>query len=92
MSSKRFVANRNLRSPLIAGALNLGGPVDLIPNAVHIFELTIDTRGPVPARRTSARTDHYWQVYFDINRAMVDTFRADGYPVPEEHVHMRHAA
>jgi len=54
--------------------------------------LTIDTRGPVPAGRTSAHTDHYWQVYFDINRAIVDTFWAPGYPVPEEHVHMRHAA
>jgi len=37
-------------------------------------------------------TDHYWQVYFDTNRAIVDTFGAAGYPVPEEHVHMRSAA
>jgi small conductance mechanosensitive channel len=32
---------------------------------------------------------HYWQVYFDTNRAIRDTFAAAGYPVPEAHQVMR---
>ena len=48
-------------------------------------------RGPVLAVRPYTHTDHYWQVYFDTNRAIVDTFGAAGYPVPEEHLHMRQA-
>ena len=42
--------------------------------------------------RAYAHTDHYWQVYFDINRTIVETFGAAGYPVPEEHMLMRQAA
>ena len=57
---------------------------------VEIIDFT--PRGPVLAVRAYAHTDHYWQVYFDINRAIVETFGAAGYPVPEEHVHMRQVA
>jgi small conductance mechanosensitive channel len=57
---------------------------------VEIVDFT--TRGPVLAVRPYTHTDHYWQVYFDTNRAIVDTFGAAGYPVPEEHVHMRQPA
>jgi small conductance mechanosensitive channel len=57
---------------------------------VEIVDFT--ARGPVLAVRPYTHTDHYWQVYFDTNRAIVDTFGAAGYPVPEEHVHMRSAA
>jgi small conductance mechanosensitive channel len=49
-------------------------------------------RGPVLAVRPYTHTDHYWQVYFDTNRAIVDTFGAAGYPVPREHVQMRQAS
>jgi small conductance mechanosensitive channel len=42
--------------------------------------------GPVLAVRPHCHTDHYWQVYFDTNRAIVSTFGAAGYPVPEQHV------
>jgi hypothetical protein len=41
---------------------------------------------------TAVLTTFGWQVYFDINRAISDTFGAAGYPVPEEHVHMRQPA
>ena len=54
--------------------------------------IDFNARGPVLAVRAHAHTDHYWQVYFDINRAISDTFGAAGYPVPEEHLHMRRAA
>ena len=57
---------------------------------VEVIDFT--ARGPVLAVRAYTHTDHYWQVYFDINRAIVETFGAAGYPVPEEHVRMRQAA
>jgi small conductance mechanosensitive channel len=40
-------------------------------------------RGPVLAVRPYTHNDHYWQVAFDANRAIKDTFGAAGYPVPE---------
>jgi small conductance mechanosensitive channel len=49
-------------------------------------------RGAVLAVRPYTHNDHYWQVYFDVNRAISDTFGAAGYPVPESHVRMKQAA
>jgi small conductance mechanosensitive channel len=49
-------------------------------------------RGAVLAVRPYTHTDHYWQVYFDTNRAIGDTFGQAGYPVPESHVRMNQAA
>jgi len=60
------------------------------PPDVEIIDF--NSRGPVLAVRAYAHTDHYWQVYFDMNRAIAETFGAAGYPVPEEHMHMRQAA
>jgi small conductance mechanosensitive channel len=57
---------------------------------VEVLDFT--PRGPVLAVRAYAHTNHYWQVYFDINRAIVDSFGSAGYPVPEEHVRMHQAA
>jgi len=57
---------------------------------VEIVDFT--PRGPVLAVRPYTHTDHYWQVYFDTNKAIVDPFGAAGYPVPEEPVRMRTAA
>ncbi|MGZ8212136.1 MAG: mechanosensitive ion channel family protein [Burkholderiales bacterium] len=51
---------------------------------VEIIDFT--TRGPLLAVRSYTHTSHYWQVYFDTNRAICDTFGAAGYPVPVEHV------
>ena len=45
-------------------------------------------RGPVLAVRPYTHTDNYWQVYFDTNRVIVETFGAAGYPVPEDRVRM----
>jgi small conductance mechanosensitive channel len=56
---------------------------------VEIIDFTV--RGPLLAVRAYAHTDHYWQVYFDINRAIADTFGVADYPVPEEHLSMRQA-
>ena len=57
---------------------------------VEILDFT--SRGPVLAVRPHTAPQHYWQVYFDTNRAIVDTFGAAGYPVPQEHVQMHSAA
>jgi len=54
--------------------------------------IDFNSRGPVLAVRPNTDPDHYWQVYFDTNRAIADTFGEAGYPVPEEHVRMNRAA
>jgi small conductance mechanosensitive channel len=56
---------------------------------VEILEFTPE--GPKLCVRPYTHTDHYWQVYFDTNRAIVETFGAAGYPVPETPVAYRSA-
>ena len=51
--------------------------------------LTFNERGPVLAVRPFCNTAHYWQVYFDGNRTIRETFGAAGYPVPEAHHNVR---
>lgn len=48
---------------------------------VEILQFTPE--GPLLAVRPYTHTDNYWQVYFDTNKAIVETFSAAGYPVPE---------
>lgn len=48
--------------------------------SVEILEFNL--AGPVLAVRPYTHTDHYWQVYFDGNRAIRDTLGAAGFPVP----------
>ncbi len=65
-----------------------------IPNvqkqpAPDVEIVDFNQRGPVLAVRPYTHTDHYWQVYFDTNKAIADAFGAAGYPVPEEHLRMR---
>jgi small conductance mechanosensitive channel len=62
-----------------------------IPNVAKTPEPVVEivdftARGPVLAVRPYAHNDHYWQVYFDTNRAICDTFGEAGYPVPSDHV------
>ena len=68
-----------------------------IPNvapapAPDVEIVDFNERGPVLAVRPYTHTDHYWQVYFDTNKAISDAFAAAGYPVPEAHVRMKQAA
>lgn len=51
--------------------------------------LTFNERGPVLAVRPYCNTAHYWQVYFDGNRTIRETFGAAGYPIPEARLNMR---
>ena len=65
-----------------------------IPNvlakpAADVEILSFNERGPVLAVRPYCNNEHYWQVYFDTNRVIQETFSAAGYPVPEAHQVMR---
>ena len=58
-----------------------------IPNvstdkAPEVSLLDINLVGPVIAVRPYAHTDHYWQVYFDTNEAIVRTCQEAGWPAP----------
>ena len=48
---------------------------------IEILEFTPE--GPKLCVRPYTHTDYYWQVYFDTHKAIVNTFGAAGYPVPE---------
>jgi small conductance mechanosensitive channel len=66
----------------------LRSAIAAIPNvqatpAPDIEILNFTPEGPLLAVRPYTHTDHYWQVWFDTNRAIVATFTAAGYPVPQ---------
>ena len=68
-----------------------------IPNvekapAPDVEIVDFNERGPVLAVRPYTHTDHYWQVYFDTNKAISDTFGAAGYAVPETRHRVAQAA
>jgi small conductance mechanosensitive channel len=68
-----------------------------IPNveqtpAPDVEIVDFNERGTVLAVRPYTHTSHYWQVYFDTNRVITETFGAAGYPVPEAHVNIRQRA
>ncbi len=56
---------------------------------VEILQFT--PLGPVLAVRPYCAGDHYWQVYFDTNRTIRDTFGAAGFAAPEQRVLVRNA-
>ncbi len=68
----------------------LPGIANVVPEPKPDVEiLTFNERGPVLAVRPYCNTAHYWQVYFDANRVIRETFGAAGYPAAEVHVNMR---
>jgi len=65
----------------------LKAAVEKIPNvaaqpAPEVSVLDINLVGPVIAVRPYCHTDHYWQVYFDTNAAILRTAREAGWPAP----------
>jgi small conductance mechanosensitive channel len=65
-----------------------------IPNVLATPEpdveiLAFTERGPVLAVRPYCNNAHYWQVYFDTNEAIRNTFAGAAYPVPEAHIARR---
>ncbi len=64
----------------IAGIANvLSTPVPVI----EVFEFTL--AGPQLVVRPFCANEHYWQVYFDTNRMIRNTFGKAGFPAPEYH-------
>jgi len=51
--------------------------------SVELLEFT--PMGAVLAVRPFCHNDHYWDVYFATNQAIVEEFTKAGYPVPEQH-------
>jgi small conductance mechanosensitive channel len=51
--------------------------------------LQFNLAGPLLAVRPYCHTDHYWQVYFDTNRVIRESFGEAHFPVPEQHYVVR---
>ena len=63
---------------------------NVLPNPAPDVEiLEFNFNGPVLAVRPYCHNDHYWQVYFDTNKVIRESFGAAGYPVPEQHFVIR---
>ncbi|MEI6065217.1 MAG: mechanosensitive ion channel family protein [Pseudanabaena sp. ELA748] len=65
-----------------------------IPNvasnpAPQIEILTFNPMGPLLAVRPFCNNAHYWQVYFDTNRVIRESFSDSGFPVPQQHFQIR---
>jgi small conductance mechanosensitive channel len=54
--------------------------------SVELLEFT--NYGPVLAVRPFCHNDHYWDVYFAANEAIVEVCSQAGYPVPETHIYV----
>ena len=51
--------------------------------------LSFNPMGAVLAVRPYCNNRHYWQVYFDTNKLIRDSFVRAGFPVPEQHYSVR---
>jgi len=65
-----------------------------IPNvlaapAPDVEIISFNLAGPVLAVRPYCNNANYWQVYFDTNRLIRETFTHAGFPVPEHHYQIR---
>jgi small conductance mechanosensitive channel len=66
-----------LVKPLVAKVPNV------LPDPEPVVEiLQLGRDGTVLAVRPFCKVDNYWQVYFDTNRAVQETFQEAGYPPP----------
>jgi len=59
------------------------------PPDVEILQFT--SAGPLLTVRPYCSNEHYWQVYFDTNRLIRESFTEAGFPVPEQHYAVRGA-
>lgn len=69
-----------------------GIPNVLADPAPDVEILTFNLAGPVLAVRPYCNNKNYWQVYFDTNRLIKETFTTAGFEVPEQHYMVRTAA
>ena len=104
---QNFTANPYRRVDLVAQLDNSVSHTDAIrllkerlrriPNVVaepapDVEILTFTPLGPVLAVRPYCHNDHYWQVYFDTNRAIREVGGDAGFPAPQQHVFVRSSA
>lgn len=64
-------------------------PNVLAEPAPDVEILTFNPMGAVLAVRPYCNNQHYWQVYFDTNGLILDTFTRAGFPIPEQHYALR---
>ena len=69
-----------------------GIPNVLADPAPDVEILTFNLAGPVLAVRPYCNNKNYWQVYFDTNKLIKDSFTTAGFAVPEQHYMVRTAA
>jgi small conductance mechanosensitive channel len=69
-----------------------GIPNVLATPAPDVEILTFNLAGPVLAVRPYCNNKDYWQVYFDTNKLIKDSFTTAGFAVPEQHYMVRTAA
>src|SRR5215470_9794237 len=74
-------------SLLKAGLSKIPNVVESPPPDVEIFQFT--PLGPVLAVRPYTNNEHYWQVYFDTNRLIRNTFGEAGFPAPGQFVFVK---
>jgi small conductance mechanosensitive channel len=68
----------------------LGKILNVLPQpAPEVEILQFNLAGPVLAVRPYCHNDHYWQVYFDTNRLIRESFGEAGFAVPEQHLVVR---
>ncbi len=71
----------------------LAGIPNVMTNPAPDVEiLTFNLAGPVLAVRPYCNNKDYWQVYFDTNQLIKETFTTAGFEVPEQHYMVRTAA
>jgi small conductance mechanosensitive channel len=98
---QNFTANPYRRVDLVAQLDNSVNHADAIerlkvrlsriPNVAtkpvpDVEVLTFTPLGPVLAVRPYCHNTHYWQVYFDTNRAICEVAGEAGFPAPRQHV------
>ena len=101
---QNFSANRYRRVDLLAQLHNAVDPTRAIhllkerlakiPNVVteppaDVEILSFNPLGPMLAVRPYCNNEHYWQVYFDTNRAIREVFGEAGFPAAEQPIVLR---
>ncbi|MFZ4622952.1 MAG: mechanosensitive ion channel family protein [Rhodoferax sp.] len=94
MNYSALPARRVERTAQLAGGVDVADAISRfkaavvkIPNVVstpapEVNLLDLNLVGPVVAVRPYCHTDHYWQVYFDTNQAIVRVCQEAGWPAP----------
>lgn len=72
---------------LKAGLSKIPNVVEAPPPDVEILQFT--PMGPVLAVRPYTNNQHYWQVYFDTNRLIRNSFGEAGFPAPGQFVFLK---